>query len=222
MILGGVAAALAASRFQGDEAVMDEIDKHFETVALITSNDDDESGVTRYATSSEIPPRSGFRTGSAADPEKRKAYRRKPRRSESFETGSRDRKDGGKKSTWKGVRKVAPGTYEIDAKLVASARKNPRKYIRSAGAVPVQKEGRLIGFRILGVREGDPLYVLGLRDGDVLTSVNGYTLDSAENAALAASTLRFADKYRVDLLRGDGTRSFYYRVGKEAPEKSAK
>lgn len=227
VVLGGAAAVVAASRLRGDDAVLEDIDHHFETVALITSNDDgaSEPGASRYASNPEVPryrsrvrPESGVNQKNAK-PSRRSQHRRSGSPSSSDSKGSKA--DSGK-SPWKGIRRVAPGTYEIDPNLVAKARQNPRKYLRSAGAVPMNKDGRLLGFQIFGIRKGDPLHALGFRDGDLLASVNGYKLDSVENAALAASALRFAEKYRVDLLRGGGLRSFYYRVGKTPPEKTSK
>jgi general secretion pathway protein C len=113
---------------------------------------------------------------------------------------------------WPGIHKVAPGTYVIDQSLVSDAQSQPLKYTGGARADMVEKNGRSVGFRVSGISKKSALYAAGIRNGDVLTNVNGHKLTSVDEAVLAAASLRFSDKYRVDLLRGDQKRYLYYRV----------
>ena len=76
----------------------------------------------------------------------------------------------------------------------------------------VEKNRKIVGFRIAGIAKGSALHAIGLRNDDVVVAVNGYKLTSIDEVLLAVSALKFAKKYRVDLLRGGKRRSLYYRV----------
>ena len=52
------------------------------------------------------------------------------------------------------------------------------KLLRQARAVPHRQNGKTVGFKVVGNRSNSLFRSLGLRSGDVLTSVNGESLDS--------------------------------------------
>lgn len=113
---------------------------------------------------------------------------------------------------WSGIKKIAAGTYLVDSNLVASAQKNPKKYLTGTKAQPLVKNKQTVGFEILGIHKSAPLYALGLRNMDVLTAINGRPLNSPNQAVAAAIALRNASRFRLDVLRNGQRRSLYYQI----------
>ncbi len=205
LILAGM--VFIASKLGGDEEVMDDIDRHFGSLETTSS-----SYVAYYKAEERRGSRgdeSGEATAVVEETVKREARGKrggKPRRK---------KRAAGQSSSapaFKGVRRVGPGTYLIDEALATSARKSPRSFIQGVRARLVPFNGKPFGFQLSGIGPQSPLHALGLRDGDVLLAVNGYQLKSIDEALLAATSCRFADKFRVDLQRGAGRMSLYYRV----------
>jgi membrane-associated protease RseP (regulator of RpoE activity) len=224
-VVGVVAAVLAAATMGGSSEVMDDIDRHFDSLDSPYYEPENyqadapdipvaASDKRRNARVLRRPePESGEKNGAAKKQGKKKGRKRAKSGAKSSASKGRGKTSDGKEtSAFAGVRKVAPGTYVIEEALASDARKQPRKYTRGASAHPVEKDGKIVGFRILGVGQGSALSAIGIRNGDVVLAVNGYELKTMDQVLLAVSALRFAKKYRVDLLRGGGRRSLYYRV----------
>lgn len=83
--------------------------------------------------------------------------------------------------------------------------------LRGARAHRQELPGGVAGFRLAGVSRG-ALGRLGLRDGDVLTAINGVSVDSADAALGAFQRLRSAGSLRVTVVRGGGPVTLHYRI----------
>jgi hypothetical protein len=209
LLVAGV--CLLASKLQGDEEVVADIDRHFSRLegagsnlrysvgSIETTADDGDGLLTAGALAAN-------ETGNGKG---RKVRRRKASRSG---TGSSPPREGTSSNRWKGVRKIAPGTYIIDRRLAADAQKRPKAYIQGVRARLVAEDEKPIGFQLMNVSTVCPIYALGLRSGDVLIAVNGFKLKTIDEAVLAATSLRFANQYRVDIRRGKKSLSLYYRI----------
>jgi len=78
-----------------------------------------------------------------------------------------------------------------DSNLVAS----------SARIIPVMQDGKAIGFKMMAIRAGSLWALLGLKNGDVVRTINEYELTAPDIALEAYSKLRQADELRVRLDR---------------------
>ncbi len=82
--------------------------------------------------------------------------------------------------------------------------------------VPQQAEdGRTTGVKLFGIRRDDPKNVLGrlgFENGDVLVSVNGFSVASADKALEAYASSRTAERITVDVVRKDQKRTTLYRI----------
>jgi general secretion pathway protein C len=67
---------------------------------------------------------------------------------------------------------------------------------------PYKRNGKLIGFRILPKKDPALLASFGVQPGDVVTSVNGITLDSDRQGIAALRRLRSASNVDLIVLRG--------------------
>jgi general secretion pathway protein C len=87
---------------------------------------------------------------------------------------------------------AAPQTKPLDA---------PLSLVRSLRVVPEQKDGKTIGLRLFGIRPSSLLDSLGLKNGDRLESINGFSVASPEKALEAYARLRTASRLNVRLSR---------------------
>lgn len=67
--------------------------------------------------------------------------------------------------------------------------------------VPEQRDGKVVGLRLFGLRPNSLLSALGLKNGDRLESVNGFDLTNPEKALEAYARLRTASRLRLHLNR---------------------
>lgn len=91
-------------------------------------------------------------------------------------------------------------TCVVERELVESLMSDPSKLATQAAVRPTSK-----GFQLSRVRSGSLPALLGLRTGDILTEVNGQSLDSLEDALDLATKLRHATNLRVTVSRGGKT-----------------
>jgi general secretion pathway protein C len=96
----------------------------------------------------------------------------------------------------------APEPAPVLAALAeTAARRDHGSSLGPVRVVPEQRDGKLIGVRLLGIRQGSVLGSLGLRNGDRLESINGFPIASPENALQAYAQLRSASRLHVVLTR---------------------
>lgn len=90
---------------------------------------------------------------------------------------------------------------------------NPQSMTGLVPVEPVQADGKISGYRLLG--GGDPALLgrFGLAAGDVVTAVNGITLDSAAKGAAAIKNLSAAHDLSLLVLRNGEQKSFSYHAG---------
>lgn len=82
------------------------------------------------------------------------------------------------------------------------ARTNPEEFARRLQIVPVLDGGRMTGIRIsAGAADASLMSQMGLRPGDVVTSVNGAPVDSLARGQQIIEGLRNASSARVTVLR---------------------
>ena len=97
------------------------------------------------------------------------------------------------------VKKIDDRTYAVERAIVQQVMANPTKL--GARAIPAQKDGAIIGFRLYGMRRNSPLVAIGLRSGDTIRSINGYEFTSPDKMLEAYEKLKTADNLTVTVLR---------------------
>jgi general secretion pathway protein C len=81
-------------------------------------------------------------------------------------------------------------------------KQNPSTFLNYVRATPARQGGKFIGFRLQAGRERGALKELGLRPGDIVTSINGVQIDSPAKGMKAMQALGEGDNVSVTLLRG--------------------
>lgn len=103
-----------------------------------------------------------------------------------------------------GIEQVNSTTWTVSQEKKDAILANPGKF---AGA---SKKGR--GYALKGIATGSDAWHMGLRNGDIVKEVNGYSLASDAEAIAAYSQLQDAKKLRVKLKRGDGPLNHTYNI----------
>jgi general secretion pathway protein C len=89
----------------------------------------------------------------------------------------------------------------VDREFVEQILNNPGMLAKQARVVPAIKDGETRGFKFYGIRPGSLPKLLGLKNGDLLTSVNGNELKSLDQAMGLYTKLRRASHLSVTLER---------------------
>ncbi|MEZ4382486.1 MAG: hypothetical protein R3A79_14210 [Nannocystaceae bacterium] len=82
------------------------------------------------------------------------------------------------------------GRCTITRAFLSEAIANPAGLARQARVVPALRDGETYGFKLYGIRRGSLPKLLGLKNGDALTTVNGRSLASMDDAMTAYAELR--------------------------------
>ena len=99
------------------------------------------------------------------------------------------------------IHKISDTEFDIDRSVVDKILENQAELMRSARIVPEQKDGKVVGVRLFGVRPDTLLGTLGLQNGDRLELINGFNMASPEKALEAYARLRTAPNLNVQVNR---------------------
>jgi general secretion pathway protein C len=80
--------------------------------------------------------------------------------------------------------------------------RNPQQLMTQARMYPVTKDGETAGFRVSGVRNGSLATMIGLKNGDVVSEINGSKLGTIDDALAMYQKLRRASHLSVTVERG--------------------
>ncbi|MBF0338023.1 MAG: hypothetical protein HQL05_09325 [Nitrospirae bacterium] len=103
------------------------------------------------------------------------------------------------------IRPTATNSYVLSANKVQEAIDNPKALMTEARLQPRFNNGKQEGFLLQEIKKGGIYEQLGLRNGDVLLSVNKYDITNPETGLQAFSALRGVSDLQLDILR-EGTK----------------
>jgi type II secretion system protein C len=89
----------------------------------------------------------------------------------------------------------------VDRKFVEQLMQSPQQLMSQARMFPVTKDGETAGFRLSGVKKGSLATLLGLKNGDVLSEINGSKLGNIDDALAMYQKLRRANHLSVTVER---------------------
>lgn len=106
------------------------------------------------------------------------------------------------------IRQVGPNKYEVDRSVITDFMKNMATASSGARVMPDPNGG----FRVTFVRSFSIFYKLGIRSGDVITSVNNIQLDSIDQTFALYTKLKDANHLTVSVNRGGQTINMDYSI----------
>ena len=89
----------------------------------------------------------------------------------------------------------------VERSFVEKLLANPAQLTRQARIVPAVRDGQTKGYKFYGIRPGSLPKLLGMKNGDLLTSVNGHQLESLDQAMDLYNKLRRASHLSVTIER---------------------
>jgi len=124
---------------------------------------------------------------------KRRTRRRRPTRRRS----SRRLSD----TQLKKISKISDTEYNVERSLVDELIQDQAALMKSARITPVKEGGQVVGVRLRRVTDGTLLHSIGMRDGDTLRSINGFSLTDPQKALEAYGRLQSASNLKVEVTR---------------------
>jgi general secretion pathway protein C len=110
------------------------------------------------------------------------------------------------------IHRVSDTEFNIDRGVVDKILENQAELMRSARIVPEQKDGKVVGIRLFGVRPDTLLGTLGLQNGDRLEAINGFNMASPEKALEAYARLRTAESLDVNINRRGSPVAIHFNI----------
>ncbi|MBN2576738.1 MAG: PDZ domain-containing protein [Deltaproteobacteria bacterium] len=101
----------------------------------------------------------------------------------------------------KGIKKLSENKYELQRGTLESVLGNMALLSRSARIVPEMKNGKAAGFRLFAVRPDGPFAMIGMQNGDIISSINGLEITSPEKALEVYAKLKSASHLSLGMER---------------------
>jgi type II secretory pathway component PulC len=101
----------------------------------------------------------------------------------------------------RGIRKLAERRYEIKRSALELALGNLGLLARWIRVMPDVRAGKPFGFRLIAIRADGPFAKLGLRNNDVLVSINGLDIATPDRVLDAYGKLKTAPRLLLALVR---------------------
>ncbi len=119
---------------------------------------------------------------------------------------------GGGASDGSGIQQTAENEYTIPKSEVDSALENMSQLFTQIRAVPHFEGGESVGFRLFAIRRGSLFDKIGLKNGDILRSINGTPMNDPSNAMNMFQQLRDTDHLSVEATRNQQPVTLTYNV----------
>lgn len=111
-----------------------------------------------------------------------------------------------------GIEKISDNKFIIQRSLVDKVLANQGSIMRAARVIPHEEDGRVVGVRLYGIRRTSLLGRLGVRNGDMLRTINGYDMSSPDSALEAYTRLRTSDRLTLALKRQNNDMTIEYTI----------
>lgn len=102
--------------------------------------------------------------------------------------------------------------YSIERSLVTSLLANQAALMRTARVIPHEEGGRVVGVKLYGIRRSSLLGRLGIQNGDMLRTINGYDMTAPDSALEAYARLQNADRITINLQRRGSDMTVDYQI----------
>jgi general secretion pathway protein C len=111
-----------------------------------------------------------------------------------------------------GIKQASETKYSVRRSLVDKLLQNQAELMRSARVVPHEENGRVVGVKLYGIRKTSLLGKLGLQNGDMLRTINGFDMGSPDTALEAYAKLRSASNLSLAIVRRGNAVTMEYNI----------
>ncbi len=110
------------------------------------------------------------------------------------------------------IKKVSGTKYSVNRSFVDKLLNDRAELMRMARVVPKEEDGRVVGAKLYGIRPGSVLQKIGLEQGDMLRTINGFDMTSPTGALEALAKLRTASRLNVSIVRNGQPTTLEYTI----------
>jgi general secretion pathway protein C len=102
------------------------------------------------------------------------------------------------------VQRLAEDRFQVQREEVNEAIRNPAELFSQARILPKYENGQMTGVQINSIQSGSLFEEIGIRNGDVITQVNGIVVTSPQDSAALLRELTESNVFEVNVLGADG------------------
>lgn len=110
------------------------------------------------------------------------------------------------------IKKTGDNTYTVEQAGVDKALGDLSSLATQARIVPAFEGGEAVGFKLFSIRPGSLYSKIGIQNGDVISRINGYEINSPDKALEVYQKLKDAREISVDLKRRGKPVSLSYQI----------
>jgi len=129
------------------------------------------------------------------------ATRTRGRKTPSKNTQSSERQESD------GITKISDNEYEISRELLEDVLSDPTSIMKEARVIPQSD-----GLRFFGIRSSSIFWKIGIKNGDIMHSINNVGLNDVEKALGVFEELRAQSYFTIDFTRGGEKYTYEYTV----------
>ena len=111
-----------------------------------------------------------------------------------------------------GINRGSETEYTVARSLVDKLLENQAEIMRTARIIPHEEGGRVVGVKLYGIRRNSLLGRLGIQNGDMLRTINGYDMTSPDSALEAYSRLRSQNHLTISVVRRSQAMTLDYNI----------
>ncbi|RMD96813.1 MAG: hypothetical protein D6812_16400 [Deltaproteobacteria bacterium] len=111
-----------------------------------------------------------------------------------------------------GIYQVSQNDFEIEEGVVQEALSDLGSILRDARVVPHLTDGQIDGFKIFNIKPNSLFRKIGLKNGDILKSVNGMEIDSPERALELFEEFKNATNISLEVDRRGSSETLNYSI----------
>lgn len=108
------------------------------------------------------------------------------------------------------VRKEDNGHFVLDKDEFGNMLGDLGPLLSSARVVPNFEKGKINGYKIFAIKPGSIYEKIGIRNGDVIDSINGLRIETPDKALMMFQQLRSEDHFELAIRRGGEPQLFTY------------
>jgi general secretion pathway protein C len=103
-------------------------------------------------------------------------------------------------------------SFVIDQRALNAALDNPAQAMSDARLLPSQKDGKVEGFRASEVKPQGVFGMIGIKNGDIIKSLNDYPMDSPDKALQSFIALKGQNRLKMDIIRDGQPQTLTYDI----------
>jgi general secretion pathway protein C len=110
------------------------------------------------------------------------------------------------------IKAISETKFGVPRSFVDRILSNQAEILSSARVVPHEENGQVVGVKLYGIRRNSLLGKLGLQNGDLLRTINGFAMSSPDTALEAYTRLRTASNLAVAVVRRGQAMNIEYDI----------